>query len=79
MEETFGERLKKAREAKKYSQEKLGKEIGVARTQITNYEKGTSAPSYEKLKLICTTLDVSSDWLLGIPDTKAKDEENKAI
>lgn len=66
MEETFGERLKEARKAKNYSQEKLGNAIGVTRTQVTNYEKGISTPSYDKLKLLCIILDVSSDWLIGI-------------
>ena len=66
MEETFGERLQEARKAKNYSQEKLGNAIGVTRTQVTNYEKGISTPSYDKLKLLCIILDVSSDWLIGI-------------
>ena len=66
MEETFGERLKEARKAKNYSQEKLGNAIGVTRTQVTNYEKGISTPSYDKLKLLCIILDVSSEWLIGI-------------
>ena len=64
----FGERLKQARTQKGLSQQKVADLIGVTRGCYSNYEQGTREPSLEILKRICVTLEVSSDFLVGITE-----------
>jgi transcriptional regulator with XRE-family HTH domain len=43
-EKTFGEKLREAREAKRLSQARLAREIGVSRHSVNHYESGYSLP-----------------------------------
>lgn len=66
---TFGNRLKKARIAKKLSQEQLGKGLGVLGVDVTKqtvygWEKDHHHPTTRQLALICAKLGESADWLL---------------
>lgn len=45
----------------------------------TNYLRGVSSPSIEAVKIICTRFGVSSDWLLGLSDTRTGHVESKTI
>ena len=68
--EGFGERLKQARTAKGFTQKELGEKVGITKNQVCQYESEKSYPSYDALIKLCTILDTSADWLLGIPDKK---------
>lgn len=57
-------RLKELRINKGYSQEKVAKILGVARTTITNYENGESKPDIEMLVKIANIFKCSIDYLL---------------
>lgn len=48
------------------SQTQLAKEINVSKQCISDYKSGKSLPSLQTLCLICKSLDVSSDYLLGL-------------
>ena len=61
----FSERLKKARKAKKMTQEQLATLIMVERSSVGKYESANVIPSSEVLKRIADELDVSVDYLLG--------------
>lgn len=61
-----GERLRDAREKRGLSQEELAARIGAAQTQITRYEKNNSQPSQAVLIRLAETLEVSTDYLLGL-------------
>lgn len=62
---TIGERIKKARLGKGYTQSQLAEMIGVAKNTITGYETGTREPDAIKINAIAKALNVSGDYLLG--------------
>lgn len=64
----LSERLRKARKAKKLTQEQLAQLVKTKKTTISNYETGYSTPSNEMLRDLADSLEVSTDWLLGLTD-----------
>lgn len=50
------------------SQVQLAKECNITKQNITNYKTGFTVPSIDTLYLLCKSLDVSSDYLLGLSD-----------
>ncbi|MGM9940988.1 MAG: helix-turn-helix domain-containing protein [Bulleidia sp.] len=65
---TFGEKLKQARERKGYTQEQLGEKLFVTRQTISRYESGNRLPDIHTLKAISRLLDCSMDELLSEND-----------
>lgn len=61
----FSKRIKEARLAKGYTQEDLGKLIGVSKVSVCSYELGKKMPSVQTLKNIIRELDVDPNYLLG--------------
>lgn len=61
----FGERLKRARNAKNLSQQALADIIGKSLNTVGLYERGLRQPSLETLCLLADTLEVSVDYLLA--------------
>ncbi len=60
-----GKRLKEIRKENKLTQEKLSKILNVARTIITEYEKGNFPIATHSLYTICKKYNISADYLLG--------------
>lgn len=74
------DRMKEARIRKGLTQEKLAKEIGVAKSTYTGYEKGNSEPNMLVLSKIMRVLDVDANYLLqdemdSLLDVNATHEE----
>lgn len=63
-----GKRIKSRRMQLHVSQEDLAAAIGTGQKQIWRYENGKNSPTAEVIIAIARTLDVSSDWLLGLTD-----------
>ena len=63
---TVGKRIRLAREHAGLTQEKLAETIGVSRTAISRWESGEIDPTIEHLIHLALTLNVSTDYLLGI-------------
>lgn len=61
----IGERIKKARLEKGYTQLQLAEMIGVAKNTITGYETGTREPDSNRITAIAKALSVSGDYILG--------------
>ena len=59
----FKERLKEARLKKKMTQEQVAREIGVAKSTFTGYEKGNSEPNMLVISKIMNTLDIDANFL----------------
>ena len=59
-----GERLKRLRTERGYSQEDVAKLIGVGRTTYLKYENGDNKPT-RKLKELSALFNVTTDYLLG--------------
>ena len=65
---TTGERIQKARKAKKLSQRELGEMLGVSGSMIGQYENNLRKPKYETLVKIASQLDVSPHYLAKMTD-----------
>lgn len=73
------ENLKKARTSKGFTQDKLSKIVGVARSSISMWENGDSQPDNEMLIKLSGVLDVSIDYLLGNANAVSKDELSELL
>ncbi len=63
--EIFQIKLKEARKKREFTQEEAAKELGISRTNITNYETGRTEPDIETLCRLIELYEISADWLLG--------------
>ena len=61
-------RLRKAREARKWSQSFLARCAGCGQEKISFYETGKSKPQYQTLVHLANALQVSIDYLLSRTD-----------
>ncbi|MFI3165921.1 MAG: helix-turn-helix domain-containing protein [Bacillota bacterium] len=68
----LGQRIRVARNEQKFTREKLAEKINVSPRFLAEVESGKVGVSIVTLQNICNTLDVSSDYLLGLNDTKAE-------
>jgi transcriptional regulator with XRE-family HTH domain len=66
--DVFQERLKAARNLRKWSQEELAAHAGMPPSSIGHYESGSRKPSFDTLRKLANTLDVTTDFLLGRVD-----------
>lgn len=67
---SFGLKLKKIRNGKNLSQEKLAEITGLHRTYISSLERGNRNPTLLTLQSLSKALDVSvSELLEGLSDT----------
>jgi transcriptional regulator with XRE-family HTH domain len=62
------DRLRAIRVQRGLSQRELARLCKIGESLINKYESGSSAPNIDSLKLIAETLQISSDFLLGITD-----------
>lgn len=61
----FGERVRKKRQQRGWTQERLAKELGVSTSFVGHIERGSRKASLETLVQIVNALDVSMDYLLA--------------
>ena len=59
-----GERLRRSREQKRWSQLDAAKKTGISNMSISNYERGEREPSLEILAQLARLYEVSIDWLV---------------
>jgi transcriptional regulator with XRE-family HTH domain len=62
--EGFAQRLRELRKSKNLSQTELGQLTGLHYTHIGRFERGSSRPGGDTLKLVADALGVTSDYLL---------------
>ena len=65
MNETFGERLRRIRKERGYTQKDVGMKTGIARHLISHYERGDNEPSLSRIEWLCEALNVTATELLG--------------
>lgn len=65
----FGARVKERRLALKMTQEDLARACCVSRVSIANFEVGRTRCTISRLVLLCSALQCSADYLLGIKDS----------
>ena len=66
----MGEKLKSLRIEKKLTQKQVADRIGLAISAVSSYESGTRYPSYDVLVKLARIFHVSTDYLLGITNTR---------
>lgn len=69
----MGEKLKSLRIEKKLTQKQVADRIGLAISAVSFYESGTRYPSYDVLVKLARIFHVSTDYLLGMTDTRNVD------
>jgi transcriptional regulator with XRE-family HTH domain len=62
---SFPERLRSAREYRGLTQGELADRAGLQPSAISHFETGARKPSFDNLRLLADTLDVTTDYLLG--------------
>lgn len=78
-----GERLKKVRKERGYTQVSLAEALGVSKGSVAMWETGKRNPEFETLEELLTLLDVSYDYLTGRTDEEGyhnpTEEDKKQI
>ncbi len=69
----MGDKLKSLRIEKKLTQKQIADRIGLAISAVSSYESGTRYPSYDVLVKLARIFHVSTDYLLGMTDTRKID------
>lgn len=64
----FCERLKSAREMRKWSQVELGERASLPASSVAHFEAGSRKPSFDTLRRLAIALEVTTDFLLGRTD-----------
>ena len=73
----FAKNLLRVRESRGLSQDELALEVGINRENISNYERGARFPDAVIIARLAQTLNVSTDYLLGL--SKRETTENAAM
>lgn len=60
----FGKRLRAARMARKFTQQRLADTVNISLRAYQHYEQGNRYPSYDLLVQFADILNVPTDWLL---------------
>ncbi|MFN0080914.1 MAG: helix-turn-helix domain-containing protein [Ferruginibacter sp.] len=63
--DTFGKKIREAREAKGFSQAELAKQINSYHSIIGKYERDEVKPTVDVIKKIAQVLDTTAGFLLG--------------
>ena len=66
----MGEKLKALRLEKNLTQKQVADRIGLAISAISSYESGIRYPSYDALIKLARIFHVSTDYLIGMTDTR---------
>lgn len=64
----FQERLKAARELRKWNQAELAGKASMPPSSIAHFESGSRKPSFDTLRRLANALEVTTDYLLGRVD-----------
>lgn len=72
----FGLRLKRLREQRGLTQERLGKQINKGASTISSYETNSQMPPLDVLVSIAAVLNTSLDYLAGLDSTETYSVKN---
>ena len=64
----LGARLRRARERKGLTQTELARSSGIDNVSLSGFERGKRLPTAARLGTLAAALDVSADYLLGLPE-----------
>ncbi len=69
---TPGERIRAAREIKRLSTAQLAERVPCSERSVQGWEAGSARPKYEQLVGLARVLEVSADYLLGLPTQRKR-------
>ncbi|MBE5925882.1 MAG: helix-turn-helix transcriptional regulator [Lachnospiraceae bacterium] len=69
----MGKKLKSLRIEKNLTQKQVADRIGLAISAVSSYESSTRYPSFDVLVKLARIFHVSTDYLLGMTDTRNVD------
>lgn len=75
----IGKKIAECRREKKLSQEELANRIGITAQALSQYERGLRYPDIAILKALCITLGVSSDYLMGLKESRINEIDDVEI
>ncbi len=73
----FSERLRYCRKSHNLTQRELAQKLGVASSAIGMYEQGRREPGSDMLLKICSVLDTTTDYLLGLDNGRPEKASNE--
>lgn len=65
------DRIKTLREQQNMTQTQLAKQLGITRSSVNAWEMGISVPSTQYIVELANIFKVSTDYLLGVPNTSS--------
>lgn len=68
MKINFAKILREVMEANNLNQLQLAELLGVRQSQVSNWLNSKSLPGYYSIRMICTKLNVSADFLLELKE-----------
>ena len=71
----FGDKLKRLRESREWSQAELARRSGVTKSAISTYELDMRTPSADVVRAFAKVFGVSADYLLGIAERRTVEVE----
>lgn len=71
----LGQKVRKLRESRDWSQAELARRAGVTKSAISTYELGLRTPSADVVCSFAKVFGVSADYLLGIAEQRAVEIE----
>jgi len=66
--DVFPERLRAARDLRKWNQSELANKATMPPSSIAHFESGSRKPSFDTLRRLANALEVTTDYLLGRVD-----------
>lgn len=78
-ENIFAQRLRAAREVRGLEQQQLAALTGLPASSISRFETGARKPSFDNLRSLAASLDVTTDFLLGRVDSMDRVESAQRL
>ena len=69
---TPGERIRAAREIKRLTTAQLAERVPCSERSVQGWEAGSARPKYEQIVGLARVLEVSADYLLGLPTQRTR-------
>ena len=63
----IGDKIKKLRKSQSFTQSEIARKLGITRSSVNAWEMGISVPSTQYIIELAMLFNVSSDYLLNIP------------
>ena len=67
----IGERVRRVRQAKGFTQARLAETLGTRDTNVSNIERGIRGLTVQQLVRLCKALKIPSDEILGLKESRS--------